>query len=73
MIRIGDRIAFSRAFLRSTGQFTGWAPFARGTVDALYESRDFTIASISWDDAAEPSRVNIANLVRADRLHLEPQ
>jgi hypothetical protein len=31
-ISVGTRVACSRAFLRNTGQYTGWAPFACGVV-----------------------------------------
>ena len=34
-IQIGDEIAYSAAFLNNTGQHTGEAPFARGTVTNL--------------------------------------
>jgi hypothetical protein len=34
-MNVGDRVAFSRAHLRSTRQFAGWAPFAHGTVTQL--------------------------------------
>lgn len=67
----GHRVAFSRAFLRSTGQFTGWAPFARGTVEAFNPLGGITLARIAWADGARSS-VNVNNLVRVDRLHLEP-
>lgn len=32
---VGDRIAYSAAFLRSTGQYTGKAPFMRATVTSV--------------------------------------
>jgi len=73
-IRKGHRVAFSRDFLRSTGQFTGpdnptsRGPFARGTVVEMLPSPP--LAVIRWDDD-NVSRVLAANLVRLDRLHLE--
>jgi hypothetical protein len=68
---LGHRVAFSREFLRSTGQYTDWAPFARGEVVALDEiSRGFVLATIRWDDAPMGT-VNVADLVREDRIHLE--
>ncbi len=83
-IEVGTRVMYARKFLRSISAFTGVMPFARGTVTALdrhqLDSTGFAIATISWDDEygldAEdgyllPRRVNIANLVREDRLHLE--
>jgi hypothetical protein len=78
-ITIGTRVAFKRAFLQSTGQFTGWVPFARGVVIDELKSVP-GIVSIKWDDRrriageANPvfSRANVNNLVREDRIHLEP-
>ncbi|WP_316172953.1 hypothetical protein [Bradyrhizobium sp. SZCCHNRI2049] len=71
-ITIGTRVAFSREFLRNTGQFTGWAPFARGVVHSLLPlSDDRFVATVSWDDGSASGVLNV-NLVREDRLHLEP-
>jgi hypothetical protein len=72
-INIGCRVAFSRQFLRNTGQFTGWAPFARGVVtwqsapirDGMHR------VTVEWDDKSL-SNVLDCNLVREDRIHLEP-
>jgi uncharacterized protein (DUF736 family) len=74
----GDRVAFSRDFLRNTGQFTGQdkpahnGPFARGAVLSWQElSRGgSTLVSVQWDDG-HVSNVLAGNLVRVDRLHLE--
>lgn len=73
----GDRVAFARQWLRSTFNFTGWRPFARGVVTGLDQSN--TLATVRWDDrsrfAGEPNpeetRVNVANLVREDRIPFE--
>jgi hypothetical protein len=75
-ITVGTRVAFSRQWLRSTATFTGWRAFGHGTVEAVENG----IATVRWDDrtriAGEPapasSRVLAANLVREDRIHLEP-
>jgi hypothetical protein len=78
-INVGDRVAFSRAFLRNTGQFTGWKPFARGKVTKIADIRAWDdgngLATVEWvmGDAPYPySQVLLSNLVRADRIHLEP-
>lgn len=69
----GDRVAFSRAFLQSTGQLTGAAPFARGVVERLDDlGPGFTIAAVLWDGAAEAHGVNTGNLVLVSRIALEP-
>ena len=69
---IGDRVAYSRAFLQSTVQHTGAAPFRRGRIVALNPLSSVTLAEVMWADGMI-GNVNVANLVRADRLHLEPQ
>ena len=71
-LKIGDRVAFSREFLRNTGQYTGWAPFARGEVIAHVElSKGHVLARILWD-SCQITNVLPANLVREDRIPLEP-
>lgn len=79
-IGVGDRVAFSRAFLKSIGAITGWQPFARGVVVRIETLCDgCTLADIAWDDrrlvcgerGMERSRVNVKNLVRQSRIHLE--
>jgi hypothetical protein len=76
-IKVGDRVAFSRAHLRSTRQFAGWAPFARGTVTQIDDfgrralSPNLSVATVVWGDH-EPTRVNVKDLVREDHIHLEP-
>jgi hypothetical protein len=72
-IGIGDRVRFSRAFLQSTGQYTGWAPFARGIVREMNTlSPGCTICAVQWDGGSAYAQVNRANLWREDRTHLEP-
>jgi hypothetical protein len=72
-IGVGDRVAFSRAYLQSTGQYTGWAPFARGAVRAMNElAPGCVLCHVMWDGKPITMTVNRANLWREDRLHLEP-
>jgi hypothetical protein len=62
-ISIGSRVAYSVAFLRSTGMYTGPIPFARGVVTDLATMRGgLTIATVDWHDADIPPRVNVSNL-----------
>lgn len=71
-LKIGDRVAFSREFLRNTCQYTGWAPFARGEIIAFVElSKGHSLARILWDDCAI-TNVHPGSLVREDRIPLEP-
>jgi hypothetical protein len=66
-IAVGDVVKYARHFLQSTGMYTGAIPFAEGQVTSIRQG----IASINWNTEEAPSRVNIVNLVRKDRLHLE--
>lgn len=53
---VGDRIAYSAAFLRSTGQHTGKAPFMRATVTSVgspVSSSAGAIIQYRTDDGAE--------------------
>ena len=78
-IAIGDHVAYSAAWLRSTGQTSsvddvgGW----RGTVAALQDlGADCTLAAIAWESTGrsakaprfgsdgELPRVNVKNLAR---------
>lgn len=71
-IKVGSRVCFSRAFLRNTGQFTGPVPFLTGSVVSLENlGGDLVIAFIRWNDDVY-GRVNVKNLILADRKHLEP-
>lgn len=47
---IGDRVRYSSAFLRSTGQVTGDAPFRRGVITAAVPSLgELPIVCVVWD------------------------
>jgi hypothetical protein len=71
-ISIGDRVAYSREFLRNTAQHTGWAPFARGEVTGFVElSKGYILVEVRWDDGTG-SNVLPVNLVREDRIPFEP-
>lgn len=61
---VGDKVAYSAQWLRSTGQFTGDIPHARGTITELKKIGDITLAIIDWRDPEIPSKVNVRNLER---------
>ena len=64
-LAIGDRVAYSAAFLRSTGQQTGDAPFLRGVVEKLDKIGDsLVLATVAWNDPEWPKRVAVANLAK---------
>ena len=61
-VQAGDVVAYSRQFLRNTGQYTGDAPFARGKVTNLTALGSILLASIDWNCDTLPGKVNVANL-----------
>jgi hypothetical protein len=67
-MKIGERVQYKAAFLRSTGQLTGALPNARGVVVALKPlGPETTLAEVLWDHDwfhEVPTRVNVANLER---------
>ena len=65
-IKVGDKVAYSAAFLRSIACFTGELPHGRGTVTALHVvSPEVILAEINWGGNPEiPTRVNVRNLSR---------
>lgn len=68
-IQVGDRVAYSKRFLQSTGQYTGDVPHARGTVAALVPlGKDTTLAEIAWDTPDLPTRVNVKNLTTVKQI-----
>ena len=70
-IQVGDIVGYSQAFLQSTGQYTGDAPFARGKVIGLHPLGTETIlAEIEWDKPDLPCRVNVKNLSTARQITL---
>ena len=64
-IKVGDQVAYSAAWLRSTGSYTGELPQARGVVKVtLKETGGLKLALIQWDRPDIPDTVNVANLVK---------
>jgi hypothetical protein len=64
-LKIGDRVGYSAAFLRSTSQFTGPKPFARGTIIGIEEiAPGAEFAGVIWDGSLEPRSVNVKALAR---------
>jgi len=63
-VQAGDRVAYSRQWLQSTGQMTGDVPLARGTVVRIEPLGALCLAVIEWDQPDLPARVNVKNLSR---------
>ena len=71
-IKVGDRVAYSKTFLQSTGQYAGDVPHARGTVTALKPlGTETTLAEIEWDKPNLPARVNVKNLITVKQIVFE--
>jgi len=51
-IIIGDRVGYAAAWLRSTGNYTGALPFARGTVTKLekFGGPGWALATVKWEN-----------------------
>ena len=63
-MQVGDRVAYSVQFLRSTGQQAGDTPFARGVIKKLVPLGETTLAEIEWEQGDHPRKVNVANLAK---------
>ena len=63
LFKIDDNVMFSREFLRSTGQFTGPVPFAKGRVEMVEQMNSkLFIVTVNWGDNTK-SRVLSSNLI----------
>jgi hypothetical protein len=62
-LKVGDRVAYSRAFCQDTGQQTGDIPFARGVIESFESIGETALAIINWNDPNIPEKVNVKNLV----------
>jgi hypothetical protein len=73
---VGQRVAYRAETLRSWGDYSHATASRRGTIksiERLYTAHNMPrVISVLWDDSTSPSNVLECNLVRADRLHLEP-
>ena len=68
-LKVGDRVRYSAMFLRSTGQYTGEVPFAKGRIVGFDDLGPGTkLAEIEWENCDCPRRVNAFNLWKVSRL-----
>ena len=63
---VGDRVMYSRQWLRSCGYLSGHIPFAVGVVEAI----NGKVLTISWD-YGDTTKVLDANVIFADEKHKE--
>lgn len=64
----GDRVAYRACFLRSIGDYSAQLADRRGKLSGHTCG---PLVEVLWDDGHE-GMVHNANLIRADRIHLEP-
>jgi hypothetical protein len=66
-LQVDDTVAYTPAWLRSTGTYSGDLPQAKGKVLGLQAiSPDVTLAEIEWDRPNLPAKVNVRNLCRVN-------
>lgn len=67
-LKIGDRVGYTAAFLRSTGMYTGEEPGMRGEVIGFEDiSQGFTLAIVDWSGHGT-RKVNVKNLAKVGSL-----
>lgn len=72
IFKIGDRVRYARAWLRSTGQLAGDVPHAKGRIISLAPvSNGLDIATIEWDRPGISAKVLTSNLTRENRVQYE--
>ena len=71
----GDAVAYSRQHLRSIADYSHDSASRRGIVIAVcaLKGTAHDLIRVQWANEDAQSSVLSCNLVRADRLHLEPR
>lgn len=69
-IKVGDRVQYTAAFLKSAGLHVGPWGFLKGTVLEVRPSGSMVIATVKWDGEDEPQRMAVGVLKTIG--HLEP-
>lgn len=74
-LALGDLVAYARTHLRSIADYSYDSASRRGTITAIRPMRGtaHVVAEVRWLDDGTTLPVLSCNLVRADRLHLEPR
>jgi hypothetical protein len=61
-IIVGDRVQYSKTWLRSTSCCTGNIPRAKGQVTEIKNLGSISLAVIEWNLPDVPAKVNVKNL-----------
>lgn len=67
----GDKVAYAAAWLKSTGQQTGWAPRARGIVQGSEPFGGRVLVTVQWEGRDKPIGVLDCNLTLVSRLAID--
>lgn len=71
-LQVGDHVKYAGRFLRSIGVHTGDMCFAVGIITQVAPCGGTMLADVDWlGGEMLPTRVNVANLVDAARIHIE--
>lgn len=68
---VGQKVKYSRNFLRSIGEFGEMAHWTGVVKSVSRPMGGLTLAEVTWD-TGDTMKVNVKNLVLLSRLHLEP-
>jgi hypothetical protein len=72
MMQVNDRVAFSKQWLRSTGQYAGDIAHARGEIIELITLGHGTVlAVVAWNKSDIPAKVNTKNLITVKQIPYE--
>ena len=61
-LKVGDKVQYTKAWLRSTGMYTGDIPRAKGIIKKIEPLGQTALAHIKWDKPDVPPKVNVKNL-----------
>ena len=62
-LKVGDKVQYSTQFLRSTGEYTGNVPKAKGVVKKLTSiGSNRHMAEVDWDLKDVPKKILTTNL-----------
>ena len=67
VLAIGDRVAYAKVFLQSTGMVSGDLPAARGIITGFVPLGETMLAEINWGNPNVPARVNTLNLSKVSK------
>lgn len=71
-MKIGDKVMWTKKFLKSIGVMTGELPFDVGTIENIVDYKQFQVAHVRWASAPEITRsARTSNLVLKTKLCMD--